>query len=858
MKCLESYLKEDLKVDFWTLENHQIYACRHFNGLSKLLLSYFVYPNQVQLPLPTFPELDNHQSVVDHCIIFMLYEKLYSNILTHGYRIGSNQSVGAVVHCNGVNSSVALLKSAPWRLFHQLFGTQHFANLIVNHCLFTYNNDSLLQVAGGRISSSYYNAMLQAQKAKGPRHDINEPVKVRNYLYKNSSSFKYERILPSREEFRSLRESLTDGCPVPISNVVTNQIDDSLRRLLVNHRGRIKYLHIFNNICPKPDSGKHLGASTPVDQVLKFLIVVLGKLLSSELFGSNRNKAVIFGFVSRMLNLPVRGSLRTSEILAGLRFKDFRVFRPPGNSFSREDLERTTFLVRSFLSWIFKNLIPVIISSFFYCTEMSSSTNTLFFRHDTWNQMSLPALRVYLSKFMTENTQCRNHQSYTLSKFNHNRLRIIPKKANGEFRIIAIPMKGADDGEYKAFQQNLRNVICPVQCVLEHLRNRRTTQFEKLYSANQIATHLGKFKSRLLRKYGQLPKLHYLKFDIDSCYDFIPREKVISVVSKVLLNDSGFFVRSQSFYDTKRGTARIRNIVNGSWEPVKDEVYIDNVRTYFISAEDLMQTIKVELFESALSFSGKCYLRKSGLFQGTSLSALLVNLVYDELLEHYEIFHSSKEDDTLVLRLADDFLVLSTNESRITKAREGALNGFAEFNATVNKSKLTSSLDPTASSKFSFCGLEIDIGILEVSKGVDSLIIHDAGTTSTTKLYKKVLSIFEARLSYGTTSLLINSSSTVLDEVELIASGVADSFVLAFRNKKTKAETFSEFFERLSISATRACCEFNNDVVFATQIRLSIASSFMTALCRYTRFEEIIKFLKEYSMKLLSAKINSY
>lgn len=73
------------------------------------------------------------------------------------------------------------------------------------------------------------------------------------------------------------------------------------------------------------------------------------------------------------------------------------------------------------------------------------------------------------------------------------------------------------------------------------------------------------------------------------------------------------------------------------------EVYIDNVRTSFISNKDLLNVLEDEVNNSVLYFNGKCYLRKDGLFQGTSLSALLVDLVYDDLLEHYSIFHLEKK-----------------------------------------------------------------------------------------------------------------------------------------------------------------------------------------------------------------------
>lgn len=858
MKCLESYLKDDLKIDFADLEAHEIYACKHLNGLSELLSRCFVYPNERQVPLPTFPEADNHGSVVDHCISFLLSQKLYNNLLTCGYRIGLNENIGANLHCGGVNSCVAFIKSVPWQLFRNVFGTQNFANLTINHSLFLFGEECFSQVSGDRISGSHCLAVSQRRKLKDRLNNFEVPFKVASFLYKNSSGFEHRRILPSRKSYGFLRDSLIEGCPVRISGIIMRQIDTALCKLLGRHHSRIRYLRIFNNLCPKPKTDNHLAAQTPTDQVLRFLIVVLEKLVTDELFGSKRNKAMVFRYVSKILKLPIRGSLSVKEITASLKVKDFKVFRPPGGLFSRHDFEAANFLMKSFMSWLFKAVIPAIVSTFFYCTEISSFTTTLFFRQDIWNEMSLPFLQNYLDNFMIENTKCRNHESYTLSKFNHHRVRIIPKKGQGEFRVIAIPMKGADNEESKVFQQNFWNVICPVQSVLEYLRSRRKTHFEKLYSVNQIGTHLGKFKASLLNKYGEIPRIHYLRFDINSCYDFIPREKVLSVIRKTLMNDCGFFVRSQSYYDTKKSILRTRNVVNGCRKPKKEEVYIDNVRTFYVSADDLIHTVMTELFQSALSFNGKCYLRKNGLFQGTSLSALLVDLVYDELLEHYEIFHSSKEDDAIVLRLADDFLILSTSESRITRAREEVLNGFAEFNAEVKKSKLISSVGKEPNQELSFCALDINIKTLEISRSSDALAVPEIQNCTTGMLYKRLTNIFEAKLSYGTASLSINSPSTILNQLELIASNIAESFVRSFKKKYAKGASFSLFFERLIAAAVRSHRQFGNDDVFILEIQFAIAKGFLAVLSkRCVKFQHIVKFLQCYSAELLRIKVSN-
>lgn len=854
MKNLKSYLEEDLKIDLSTCQFQELYSCSHLNGLSELLSTHFVILNESSDLIPLIPSTDCHKSVVDQCVLFLLTRKMYSNVLTHGYKLGGTTSINSALHCGSVNSNVAALKSKPWQLFHEIIGTQNFVNFIINCTVLGPDGDGCSQILGNRLTNPHH-APVSSHQSKANHNDLISPVRARSFLYKNYSRFNYSDILPPANEYVAFRMSVFNPCLRRMNRKMLSRIEYFLRKMLFNHHRKVKYVEILNGICPKSLDMGHLDAQTSTKQVIRFLIVILQKLIPPELFGSKRNKAVIFKYVSSMLMLPVKGSLDIAEIGNSLRLKDFSWLIQPNNQFVKHQYERTTFLMKSFISWLFRSLIPNIISTFFYCTEISSYVSISYFRHDVWNGMSLPYLNGYLERYMTENNVCRNHYSYLHSRFNHNKARVVPKKADGEFRIIAVPNKGADEEEYSAFRDNLRSVIYPIQCILDHLRNSRKNHFEKIYSANQIVSHIKKFKCHLLSKREYLPKLHYLKFDIDSCYDSIPRERVFSVIKKLLKKEHGFFVRSQSIYNSKTGAFSIQNVVNGSRQLRDEEVYIDNVRTSFISNKDLLNVLEDEVNNSVLYFNGKCYLRKDGLFQGTSLSALLVDLVYDDLLEYYSIFHPREEDDTLVLRLADDFLVISTNEARITNLKEAALQGFNEFNAKVNTNKVISSACKDERKEFSFCALQISIDDLEVTKSPESLNIPGIGMSSAAKILKRLLGLFEMRLSYGVTDLEINSKTTVLRQMRLIVTNIAEAYALACKGKRISTGHFSRFFHHMNLSAIRSCSGGLGNDMFSAQLRLVIAECFLTVLSRnHARFKHAIDYLKSDS-RMLSADL---
>lgn len=77
--------------------------------------------------------------------------------------------------------------------------------------------------------------------------------------------------------------------------------------------------------------------------------------------------------------------------------------------------------------------------------------------------------------------------------------------------------------------------------ILEYLRNKRPTSFTKIYSPTQIADRIKEFKQRLLKKFNNaLPELYFMKFDVKSCYDSIPRMECMRILKDALKMKMGF------------------------------------------------------------------------------------------------------------------------------------------------------------------------------------------------------------------------------------------------------------------------------------------------------------------------------
>ncbi|KOG97997.1 telomerase reverse transcriptase [Saccharomyces eubayanus] len=866
MKSLSEFIHDKLDIDSETNAlHHDILKYGQYNGLNELLTTCFILPNSKKVALPSIAGDLNHKSVIDQCIIHLLTGDFFNNVLTFGYRIARNENVDNSLFCHSTNVSATLLKSSTWKLFHSLIGTHAFVDLLINYTVIQFNGKFFTQIVGNRCNEPHLPPKW-AKKLSSPLDttlqikQLMAPITNKSFLHRlkiNSPNiFPYGRILPSSSTINKLTELRDAVFPpnlvkIPLS--VKIRIDITLQKLLNRHK-RLNYVSVLNNICPqlKENASElpHLNFQLPQGQVLKFLIVILQKLLPQEMFGSKRNKSKIIQNLHSLLGLPLNGQLPFGDLLKKIRLKDFQWLMVSGVSFTKQNFENSNLLMIFFVSWLFRHLIPKIIQTFFYCTEISSTVKIIFFRHDMWNILVTPFLAEYSQKYLTENTVCRNHNSYTLSNFNHSRMRIIPKKSNNEFRIIAIPCRGADEEEFAIYKENHKKTVAPTQKILEYLRKKRPTSFTKIYSPTQISDHVEKFKQVLLKKFDNvLPALYFMKFDVKSCYDSIPRTKSMNIIKRALKDENGFFVRSQSFFNTNTGVLRLVDVVNASRTPKPHELYIDNVRTVHLSNQDVINVIEMEMFKTSLWIQDKCYLREDGLFQGSSLSAQIVDLVYDDLLESYDEFKASPNQNTLVLRIADDFLIISTDQQQIINIKNLAMRGFENYNAKANEDKIiTVSSQSNNDIIIQFCAMHIFIKELEIWKHSSTMNVFNVRSNSSKKIFRRLISLFNTRVSYKTINYNLNSTATVLMQIYYIVKNISEGYKSAFKDlpiNDTQNVQFSSFLSCIIEMTLDICPATKYDLFTEYEVRYTILSGFLENLFSNTsKFKNNIDYLK--------------
>ena len=815
-----------------------------------LMTNCFIVKNSVELKPPFIKNDIAHEEIIDELIIFLIEEKLFNNVLTYGYSMGRDSTVSKYLHCTSSNNCVNRLKDHAWKSLRTVIGSANFANLIINYTILEYRFDCFNQLTGNVTNRPHLPPQWYLNKDDKTYNSGGQLDKISNnlFLHKIYRNHSMTGAVRMKRETIILQDLLLKDAGHH-GSATRVKIQKCISKMTNMCSKKMTFQALFNRVCPPiriQHASNHLDRQTNIRDVTKFVLFVLEKVVPQEMYGDKKNKSLIFKNVSNFLRLPLNGSLFIEDISKGIALKKCTWLGYSGCGASNNQFLKSLELLEKFLLWYFKILVPHIVIFFFYCTEVSSTTGVVYFRRDVWTDMVTPFKTSYFSDHLVENPICRNHASYTLSAFNHSRFRIVPKKADKQFRVISVPNKGVDEAENKAYYLNKRNVIMPVQEILSYIRSKRPTKFNKLNSTMQITGTIEEFKIGLMEKYQHLPALHFMKFDIASCYDSIPRKKTMTVIRRLLEKDDGFLVRVTSRYNPRSGKMSTFEVINGRGAENMHSMIVDKARTRYFTVEDIVGVIEAELFKTVIWDDDKCYLRKDGLFQGSSLSGLIVDILYDDLLEHYPEFNEMNSRDSMILRLADDFLIVSTNSDAILSVQTLVFKGFKDYNANVNTDKIIVENSQTSAERsMQFCGLDICLKTLEVWKDIESLNTPTLSSLSTKTLFMRLEWLLNLRLDFKTINRELNSWDIVIDQIRFIAENISNIMTVSFRRRNLQIDTFKTFMRRIYKSFMEKCLSQQLELVQEIQIRQTVSGVFLKNFQKYSsNYAEIIKFLQ--------------
>lgn len=269
-----------------------------------------------------------------------------------------------------------------------------------------------------------------------------------------------------------------------------------------------------------------------------------------------------------------------------------------------------------------------------------------------------------------------------------------------------------------------------------------------LFSADDIYPQLQKFWSRLSSTGHAGKPLYFAKLDVRSCFDTIPHQPLMEMLNRLFTSSEyaisrhaeakvlGGLPKASSAIVPKvtwkyLGKAHAVHQMDGFSTTVENDatgkrgvVFVDNVVRMKESRHKIMLLLKEHVERNVVQIGKNYYRQRTGIPQGSIVSSLLCSFFYAEL--EREVLGFVQQGETLLLRLIDDFLLISTNRDVATRFVQVMHAGVPRYGLAVKaeKSKVNFDVEVNdqavarlpAISDFPYCGVMINTVDLNIKK----------------------------------------------------------------------------------------------------------------------------------------------
>ncbi|CAG8429897.1 unnamed protein product [Penicillium salamii] len=572
--------------------------------------------------------------------------------------------------------------------------------------------------------------------------------------------------------------------------------------------------------------------ATPPSSVSAFCRAVLQKLIPRQLLGDgsegNSNYRLILRHVDRFIKMRRFETLSLHETCKGIKITSIGWLEPPQVQTSRSetrskialsDLRKRTEVLHEFIFWIFESIIVPLIRCNFYVTESQTHRNRLFyFRHDVWKQLVEQPFGELKAAMFEELEPEQAKRVLARRSLGYGALRLLPKPT-GIRPILNLRKRVLKESQYgkgrKYLGQSINSTITPIYNMLNYERQHDPAKLgSTLLSVGDIHYRLKAFKEQLSsqssslqpRKF-KLPPLYFVKLDIQACFDTIPQEKLLNLISDLVSKEN---YRMSKHVEFQPPLSRMQNakpfrkfltraaptdssqylpdfINSGLSRRKANAVFVDSHAQKDEDVESLLALLDEHVRSNLVQMGKKFFRQRNGIPQGSVLSSLLCNFFYAELERKELGFIDPK--DSLLLRLVDDFLLITPKADVAMQFVEIMIRGQPSYGVRVNPAKSMSNFSAAVdgiflprlegSPLFPYCGTLISTHTLEIHRDQDRLLesgesaaasLSDTLTVEATRLpgralTRKVLAAFRLQLHSMYLDDSHNSRAVVLENL---------------------------------------------------------------------------------------------
>ncbi|KAK3063716.1 hypothetical protein LTS18_013345, partial [Coniosporium uncinatum] len=279
---------------------------------------------------------------------------------------------------------------------------------------------------------------------------------------------------------------------------------------------------------------------------------------------------------------------------------------------------------------------------------------------------------------------------------------------------------------------------------------RQSDNFDSsLFSVDDIFPRLTAFRNRLASLGRANQPLYFVHVDVRSCFDTIPQDHLLPLIANILSSADYRIGRHAEFRPAEghgsdinaglklkpRARFRACGRAGGDFASLGDvtkELAAGKNQTVFVEglAQEVQQQravlslLKEHVEMTVVKIGKKFYRQKNGIPQGSVLSTLLCSFFYANMEER--CLGYTKAEDTLLLRLIDDFLLITADRAKAERFLRQMHAGLPAYGVEVKKDKTQTNFDVAINGNFvkgcvfdgvfPYCGVLLDTRSLEICK----------------------------------------------------------------------------------------------------------------------------------------------
>ncbi|XP_062521508.1 telomerase reverse transcriptase-like [Corticium candelabrum] len=465
-------------------------------------------------------------------------------------------------------------------------------------------------------------------------------------------------------------------------------------------------------------------------QVVTVVTTVCRVCVPTELWGSVHNWKFFCKTVSLLVKMKRYETLSVEQLMYKMKSSDCRWLEtccPGSKHFTPLAVShRRQQLLTNWMSWLVNDFVLPLLKGYFYITESSVHRNRIFyFRKPLWKQISKLAFQMSLDSKFEELLPGQAQDARLLGKsLGVSYLRLLPKLSN----IRAVVNMGRKQETGKAsINKQLENAFYVIG--FEKKRN-RVMFGSSVFGVDDIYKIYAPFAARHRKDHLQ-KSLYFVTLDISGCFDNLDHKTLLGICQQ-LLREYEYEIRryttmtvssSRLKLQLKRNAAELGSALFSDFATHLAEsgqchntIFTDQVMYSLVQREQILQLLQAHITCNIVKAQGKHYRQTVGIPQGSVVSTMLCSL-YIGAVENLFIQLS---EDSVLMRMVDDFLLISYSLEEARNFIYSMQTGLEEFNCSLNVSKTFVNFDAGFECEsilqdfFPWCGFCFNIHTLDV------------------------------------------------------------------------------------------------------------------------------------------------